>query len=112
MHCQLASLMVCGEGDHCGEVESMGQAHYCNGEACHHESDSCKIIESGNYFLKKSSPQRSSDPVDSLARVDGWRLLPPVAILNETTGAPPGWIRVWQFVLRAAPAARAPTRVC
>ena len=108
MHCQLVSLMNCGEGDTCSKVGAMGQAHYCNGEACHHESDTCNIIESGNYFLNKPASQAASDSTGSLVHVDSRSLLPPVAILNATTGAPPGWNRIWQFVFRAAPAARAP----
>ena len=77
---------------------------------CH--SDACKIIESGNYFLKKSLvwvPAASSVGTRSLEPVDCRCLWTPVAILSAATGAPPGWNRIWQFVYRAAPAPRAPT---
>jgi hypothetical protein len=109
MHCQLAGFQNRGESsicceDHCG----------CSGGGdCH--SDACKIIESGNYFLKKVLLAVPGAPffwIESLEPMACRRLVMPLAILTEATGAPPGWPRVWQFVFRAAPAPRAPSAVC
>jgi hypothetical protein len=109
MHCQLAGWQSCGGlsiccEDHCG----------CSGgDACH--SDACKIIESGNYFLKKvllSAPAVSFAWIGMLEPMVCRRTPTPVATLNAATGAPPGWGRVWQFVHRAARAPRAPAALC
>jgi hypothetical protein len=113
MHCQLASLKSCDEGiSCCGAVLDCDDTACC-GEGCACQPGVCKIIESGNYFLQKSPLQVSFDAIESPGLSACRRVLPPLAIiLNEATGAPPGFCRIWQFVLRAAPAPRAPSAVC
>jgi hypothetical protein len=109
MHCQLAGFKSCSEMSICSENHCG-----CSGSGeC--PSDACKIIESGNYFLKKillSAPTVSFAWIGTIEPMVGRRSLAPVATLNAATGAPPGWDRVWQFVFRAAAAPRAPSAVC
>ena len=109
MHCQLAGLKSCNEpslcsGNHCGCTD--------DGDC---QSTVCKIIETGKYFSEKptlSVPAASFDGMLLAEAVDGPHMRMPVASLNASTGAPPGWGRVWQFVRRAAHAPRAPSAVC
>lgn len=112
MHCQLTRLLSCGEHDACSEVAAYCQDHSCCGEVCPHELNVCKVIEAGHYFLKKSSSLVTWDGSALLDPNTSQHLSPALVILNESTGAPPGWNRVWQFVFRAAPAPRAPSAVC
>lgn len=112
MHCQLAGFKDCREmavccDSHCG----------CSGGGdCH--SDACKIIESGNYFLKKvlvSAPTATYAWIGALETPEtlaNRRPPAPVATLSAASGAPPGWNRIWQFVFRAAPSPRAPSALC
>jgi len=109
MHCQLASLDGCDAAalcceNHCG----------CSGSGdC--QSAVCTVIETGNYVVKRDllcAPAASCEALTGWEPVACRRLLTPAIILNEATGAPPGWQRVWQFVFRAAPAPRAPSAVC
>ena len=96
-------MAVCCDS-HCG----------CGGGGdCH--SDACKIIESGNYFLKKVSVSAPTAPfawIGALEPVTDRRPPAPVATLSATGGAPPGWNRIWQFVFRAALSPRAPSALC
>jgi len=109
MHCQLAGLKRCNEaagvcGNHCG----------CNG-GDDHQSDVCTIIETGKYLWDKTTlaiPAAAFEGLALLEAMDGRCLLTPAGSINEATGAPPGWGRVWQFVWRAAHAPRAPSAVC
>jgi hypothetical protein len=109
MHCQLVGFKSCGEMSVCHESHCG-----CSGSGdC--QSDACKIIESGNYFLKKvllSAPAVSFAWIGMLEPMVCRCVPTPVATLNAATGAPPGWGRVWQFVRRAARAPRAPSEHC
>jgi hypothetical protein len=110
MHCQLAGMPTCQEKQACSD-------HPCgcsDGGDC--QSDVCKIVETGKYFSQKDTslvPAASWDVTNPLERAAANFHGPmPVATLTEATGAPPGWSQIWQFVLRAAPAPRAPAASC
>lgn len=109
LHCQLASLETCDEGASC-------LAHHCGcSGAGKCQSGVCKIIESGNYHVKRVSLLVSAVfPVWITEAVPAnfSRLLTSVIVLGESTGAPPGWNCGWQFLFRAASAPRAPSVVC
>jgi len=109
MHCQLAGLQRCNESsDICGL--SCG----CS-SGDDHQSEVCTIIETGKYLWEKimlAVPAASFEGIASLDAMDGRCLSALVGSLTESTGAPPGWGRIWQFVRRAAPAPRAPSAVC
>jgi len=115
MHCQVAGLMACCGDQACCEGQACGNGHSCCGESSDCHSGVCKNIDHRNYLLKKTTPMV---PVASSAwcaalEPNTWRhLLPPLATLTPSTGAPPGWHRVWQFVHRAAAAPRAPAAFC
>ena len=121
MHCQLAGMRICcAVGSCCEDDACAGEPDACHDVACcgnpsNHHSGTCKIVESGNYFLKKATlalPAAASVAATVGPAVPALRRgLPPVATLTEATGAPPGWGRVWQFVFRAAVAPRAPSAV-
>ncbi|MEI7909151.1 MAG: hypothetical protein WCK77_05905 [Verrucomicrobiota bacterium] len=121
MHCQLAGLKICCTVGTCCEVQPCAENEAkCNDPACcgvapDSHSAVCNIVETGNYFSNmapQSVPAASSAviaaPVLHAARRD---LSLVATAVTEATGAPPGWSRVWQFVLRAAPAPRAPSAV-
>ena len=121
MHCQLMSLKICCAAGTCCEESLCGEgAGDCSERCACHEapgchSDGCKIVESGNYFLKNSSPVVPVASADAATTADlpgDDGRLPEALVLTESTGAPPGWSRVWQFVCRAALAPRAPSAVC
>lgn len=122
MHCQLAGLKICCavgsccEEGSCSEDRSGCKDSSCCGDAPDCHSGVCKIVESGNYFLKKTA---TAVPVASygllvVSAPEACRGLmpPPVVTLSESTGAPPGWNRIWQFVFRAAQVPRAPSAEC
>ena len=120
MHCQLASVRLCCSLGACCEVGACGKDQTaCNDPFCCGETPDCpgvcKIVEDGNYFPKQSwvtVPVAAGELIAPPFALDRQLPLPPVATLSEATGAPPGWIRVWQFVFRAAVAPRAPSAVC
>ncbi|KAB2638476.1 MAG: hypothetical protein DVB25_07710 [Verrucomicrobia bacterium] len=121
MHCQLAGLRICCplgsccEQGACGEDATGCHDPACCGKASERHAGGCEIVEDGNYFLGKSAlavPAATVAVIPAPALPDGSRPLPLVAALTEATGAPPGWARVWQFVLRAAPGPRAPSARC
>jgi hypothetical protein len=109
MHCQLASLDDCHEA-------AAGCTNHCgcsDGGDC--QSEVCKAIETGNYPVNKDLllvPTASCESLGWLEPVAGQRLLTVAATPGESTGAPPGWGRIWQFVFRAALAPRAPAALC
>ena len=118
MHCQLASLRLCCVAGSCCETGACGgEPGACHNPACCGESPAshsgaCKIVEGGNYFLKRAllvMPVATVERLDAPAPPDDWHRLPPVLTLSANTGAPPGWDRIWQFVCRAAAAPRAPS---
>jgi len=121
MHCQLAGLKLCCtfgaccEEGACDEDQAICNNPCCGGGATDCLSGVCKLVETGNYFLKRlplAVPLASADWMDVPELLDWRRMLPSVAVLSEATGAPPGWNRVWQFACRAALAPRAPSAVC
>ncbi len=121
MHCQLASLRLCCvagsccETGACGEEPGACQDPTCCGDSSDCQSRACKVVESGKYFLKRAlsvKPVLTTDRIDSPVPPDSRRLPPPGVTLNANTGAPPGWIRTWQFVCRAAAKPRAPSARC
>ena len=121
MHCQLAALRLCCTLGACCEqgacAENATGCHdpVCCGEASEHHEGGCKIVEGGNYFLNHSAlavPAATVADIPVPALPAGRRPLPLAATLTAATGAPPGWARVWQFVLRAAPGPRAPSARC
>ncbi|MEI6675947.1 MAG: hypothetical protein WCO57_12305 [Verrucomicrobiota bacterium] len=115
LHCQWAGMQTCCVDQACCEGQACGDDHSCCGETSGCHSVVCKLIENGNYFLKKAPlmvPVASADGCAALEPIAQRHSLPPVATLSPATGAPPGWHRVWQFVFRAAASPRAPAAVC
>jgi hypothetical protein len=122
MHCQLASLKICCvfgsccEAGSCCEDQSKCKDLACCSDAPDDHCGVCKIVESGNYFVTKASPKAQlasgewlTPPAPVAYR---YVLPPPLPALTESTGAPPGWNRIWQFVFRTAPVPRAPSAQC
>lgn len=108
MHCQLAALDDC-------DASSTACQHHCGCSTGDCQSDVCHSIEAGNYVVARdllNVPAPSSEPIGCLEPLAHIRRLTAVATLNESTGAPPGWNRIWQFAFRAAPAPRAPSAGC
>ncbi|MEI8037230.1 MAG: hypothetical protein WCJ14_02465 [Verrucomicrobiota bacterium] len=108
MHCQLAALHGCDEASLCCQ----NHGGCSGGDDC--QSDVCNSIETGNCVVNRdllTAPAPSCEPIGWSEPVTRPRGLTSPPTLSETTGAPPGWNRVWQFAFRAAPAPRAPSAV-
>ena len=115
MHCELASLVGNSSKSCSCQVKSACNDPACRCTAHRHGTEECKIIEGGNYRLDDTQdpmPMASLDWIGSFESVAFLSLLAPVGDVSETTAAPPGLQRTWQFVFRAALSPRAPSALC
>lgn len=115
MHCELAELRFCCDLSICCEDGARCGEHSCCGDTTDGHPAICKILKTENYrpsVAPVSAPAAAVDWIESHQSMACRKLPAPMVILNEATGAPPGSLRVWQFVFRAAPAPRAPSALC
>ena len=115
LHCELTGLLSGCATQSCHEDNCGFDNHSCCGEGTECGTLVCKILKTGNYRLDDATVVVPVGPISIpfIHELFEHRIFSaPLAVLDESTGAPPGCLRSWQFVFRAAPAPRAPSARC